>query len=342
MTDPDSRHTSSRPANGKPATPAKPARKRKPASGAPASGKRPRLGGNLSLRQSRVFAMQALFEDDLTGHGLDDILQHFGEHKRRDLVDYFAHLRAAARKTVETIGFLARNADRDASGPGLTLFQESTDKAFRALDQDLELPDGDLADEYLALWQDRAGQEVRRLLDDFRRTAGDYLKQVSVDAPPAPAKSFLELAVEDEDDVDDEDFPLADLQARTTRQLTGTLARQEKESIAALMEILQRTGRLARGVQERQADIDPHIEQAAPAFPIPQLASIDRAVLRIAVYELQFEPDVPFKAAVNEAVDIAKRYGGPSSGRFVNGVLRTIAERIRPGGSPPSGPPAAS
>jgi len=86
--------------------------------------------------------------------------------------------------------------------------------------------------------------------------------------------------------------------------------------------------RLARGVHDRLAEIDPYITDAAPAFPMPQLASIDRSVLRLAVYELLFERDVPYRAVINEAVEIAKRFGGPSSGRFVNGVLGTIVNRI--------------
>lgn len=86
--------------------------------------------------------------------------------------------------------------------------------------------------------------------------------------------------------------------------------------------------RLAQGVQAQQAIIDPYITAAAPAFPMPQLASVDRSVLRLAVYELLFERDVPFKAVINEAVEIAKRFGGPSSGRFVNGVLGTIVDCI--------------
>ncbi len=86
--------------------------------------------------------------------------------------------------------------------------------------------------------------------------------------------------------------------------------------------------RLARGVRAKEREIDPHIEKAAPAYPMAQLASIDRAVLRVAVYELLFEPKVPFKAAINEAVEIAKRFGGPNSGKFVNGVLRTISEGL--------------
>lgn len=103
---------------------------------------------------------------------------------------------------------------------------------------------------------------------------------------------------------------------------------REDEDQAVPEPIAAHAERLARGVRSRQSAIDPHIERAAPTFPMSQLASIDRSVLRVAVYELLFEPKVPFKAAINEAVEIAKRFGGPNSGRFVNGVLRTISERL--------------
>jgi N utilization substance protein B len=82
--------------------------------------------------------------------------------------------------------------------------------------------------------------------------------------------------------------------------------------------------RLVTGVMEHLDEIDRQIGAAAPAFPVSQLAAVDRNILRIAIYELQHEPDVPVKAAINEAVEIAKRFGGENSSRFVNGVLGTI------------------
>jgi transcription antitermination protein NusB len=90
---------------------------------------------------------------------------------------------------------------------------------------------------------------------------------------------------------------------------------------------------LARGVAEHQSEIDPRIAAAAPAFPLPQVANVDRNVLRLAIYELLHHPDVPLKAAINEAVELAKRFGGPSSGRFVNGVLGTIADGLNGAGA---------
>lgn len=82
---------------------------------------------------------------------------------------------------------------------------------------------------------------------------------------------------------------------------------------------------LVEGVRDNLEAIDAEIGEAAPQFPVDQLAAVDRNVLRIALYELRFRDDVPVRAAINEAVEIAKRYGGDSSQRFVNGVLGNIA-----------------
>lgn len=86
--------------------------------------------------------------------------------------------------------------------------------------------------------------------------------------------------------------------------------------------------RLVLGVLEHRGRIDGMIAAAAPAFPLEQLPPVDRNILRVAVYELLYESDVPLKAAINEAVELAKLYGGESSSRFVNGVLGTIAANL--------------
>jgi len=86
--------------------------------------------------------------------------------------------------------------------------------------------------------------------------------------------------------------------------------------------------RLVRGTLGAHGDVDPLIADAAPAFPLAQVPSVDRNVLRLAIFELLNEPEVPAKAAINEAVELAKRFGGANSGRFVNGVLGTVAERV--------------
>jgi transcription antitermination protein NusB len=86
--------------------------------------------------------------------------------------------------------------------------------------------------------------------------------------------------------------------------------------------------RLLTGIVANQKSIDQQISEAAPAFPIDQLPAVDRNILRIAIYELTSEADVPLKAAINEAVEIAKQFGGENSGKFVNGVLGTIANGL--------------
>ncbi len=81
---------------------------------------------------------------------------------------------------------------------------------------------------------------------------------------------------------------------------------------------------LVTGVQQHAAAIDAIIAPAAPEWPVDQIAKIDKAVLRIGVYELCFKHEVPPKVAINEAVELAKAFGGENSSKFVNGVLGTI------------------
>jgi N utilization substance protein B len=81
---------------------------------------------------------------------------------------------------------------------------------------------------------------------------------------------------------------------------------------------------LVRGVDMRQDEIDGVVRPVAPEWPIEQIARIDRIILRIGVYELLHEPDVPPKVAINEAVELAKAFGGDNSSKFVNGVLGTV------------------
>ncbi|HSX41702.1 MAG TPA: transcription antitermination factor NusB [Candidatus Saccharimonadales bacterium] len=81
---------------------------------------------------------------------------------------------------------------------------------------------------------------------------------------------------------------------------------------------------LVEGVQTEQQKIDGIIGPAAPEWPVDQIAKIDKIILRIAVYELLIKKDVPPKVAINEAVELAKAFGGENSSKFVNGVLGTI------------------
>ncbi|MEK9152208.1 MAG: transcription antitermination factor NusB, partial [Patescibacteria group bacterium] len=71
-------------------------------------------------------------------------------------------------------------------------------------------------------------------------------------------------------------------------------------------------------------EIDQVITKYAPDWPIDQITNVDRAILRVGVYELSFAENIPSKVAINEAIELAKTFGGESSGRFVNGVLGAI------------------
>ncbi len=81
---------------------------------------------------------------------------------------------------------------------------------------------------------------------------------------------------------------------------------------------------LVEGVTTKVAEIDGIIGPAAPEWPVEQIAKIDKVILRIGVYELMLRREVPPKVAINEAVELAKAFGGENSSKFINGVLGTI------------------
>lgn len=84
-------------------------------------------------------------------------------------------------------------------------------------------------------------------------------------------------------------------------------------------------GELVRGVLTNRDKIDSIIQKYAPAWPVSQLAIIDRNILRIAVFEIALNDSVPVKVAINEAVELAKMFGGDNSSKFINGVLGSVS-----------------
>jgi N utilization substance protein B len=86
---------------------------------------------------------------------------------------------------------------------------------------------------------------------------------------------------------------------------------------------------LVEGTIANLAQIDPLIEESAEHWRLSRMAIVDRLVLRLAVFQLLRLPDVPPPVVIDESVDIAAVYGGPESGRFVNGVLDAIHRRLR-------------
>ncbi|HLD96321.1 MAG TPA: transcription antitermination factor NusB [Patescibacteria group bacterium] len=124
---------------------------------------------------------------------------------------------------------------------------------------------------------------------------------------------------------------------------------QPEESILRIKEVLEEKevdqeliAVLIKGVAEKSEEIDRIIEETAPAWPTNQINKIDLIALRIAIWELLFskedlpiEKQVPPKVAIDEAIELAKEFGGSSSGPFVNGVLGTVVERYLEGKVPP-------
>ncbi len=88
---------------------------------------------------------------------------------------------------------------------------------------------------------------------------------------------------------------------------------------------------IVNGVKKHLSEIDKIIEKAAPEWPIDQINIVDRNILRIGLYELLYgkPKEVPPKVAINEAIELAKTFGGESSGRFINGVLGTVYKEIK-------------
>ena len=98
---------------------------------------------------------------------------------------------------------------------------------------------------------------------------------------------------------------------------------------------------LVAGVQANQPRIDALISEAAENWRLDRMAAIDRNILRLGAYEMLFCPDVPTKVAINESLELAKRYSTAQSSRFVNGILDRLQAAVQPSVSTDPEPPAA-
>ena len=98
---------------------------------------------------------------------------------------------------------------------------------------------------------------------------------------------------------------------------------------------------LIDGVQEHQAQIDTMISQVAENWRLDRMAAIDRNILRLGAYEMLFRPEIPAKVAINEALELAKRYSTAQSSRFVNGILDRVLQYQVPEAIPQSDPEAS-
>lgn len=118
----------------------------------------------------------------------------------------------------------------------------------------------------------------------------------------------------------DKDLDLEAVLTRNIARYEGTV--EDKDFIQ----------RVVRGIDSRVAELDAKLQPIAPEWPIDQIARMDRVVLRMGLYELLYEPDVPPKVVINEAVELAKAFGSENSSKFVNGVLGTVLRQRDEGG----------
>ncbi len=88
--------------------------------------------------------------------------------------------------------------------------------------------------------------------------------------------------------------------------------------------------RLIEGVSQHREEIDRLIEENAEHWTLKRMAVVDRNILRVATFELIHCPDIPFKASLNEAIELAKKFGNDDSGAFINGILDKVHSLVAP------------
>jgi N utilization substance protein B len=114
-------------------------------------------------------------------------------------------------------------------------------------------------------------------------------------------------------------------EADTARHAVATVLERQLEPAELDAENRLFARALVEGAIEHQAEADALIARLAPAYPVSQLAPIDRNILRLAIFELLHDNNVPVRVAINEAVELAKDFGSDNSAKFINGVLSSVA-----------------
>ena len=113
----------------------------------------------------------------------------------------------------------------------------------------------------------------------------------------------------------DKKFDLKDVLSRNVNRYSEVV-----EDIEFIEDLVEKTTKLTEG-------LDGVLQPVAPEWPIDQIARMDRVVLRMGIYELLFSKNVPPKVVINEAVELAKAFGGDNSSKFINGVLGTVLKQ---------------
>lgn len=104
---------------------------------------------------------------------------------------------------------------------------------------------------------------------------------------------------------------------------------RERKSPEEIPAKTKQSKQLFRGTIKEVRKIDQIIQKAAPSWPVNQISKVDLAILRLAIFELLFKKDVPPKVAIDEAIELAKEFGGETSPGFINGVLGTVLKEVK-------------
>ncbi len=120
------------------------------------------------------------------------------------------------------------------------------------------------------------------------------------------------------------DFKFSDVKKPEKKDIKQIAERNIKSQAINAKENTNFIYNLINGVLNKLDDIDKIIKASAPEWPLEQIAKVDKVILRIGIFELLFSEEVPPKVAIDEAVELAKAFGGENSSKFVNGVLGTV------------------
>jgi len=120
-----------------------------------------------------------------------------------------------------------------------------------------------------------------------------------------------------------------DFRGRKDEEISAIVKRNSKEFAPGMADV-SFIEDLIKGIVSKSPELNQIIEKAAPDWPIDKISTVDRNVLRLGLYELLFSDrgEVPAKVAINEAIELAKTFGGETSGRFVNGVLGAVYKEL--------------
>lgn len=119
------------------------------------------------------------------------------------------------------------------------------------------------------------------------------------------------------------------LEKESNRDELKEIIKRNSEEFGMIDEDNKFSEELTFGIIDNLEKIDGHIKKYAPQWPLEQITLVDRNILRIGVYELAISNNTPPKVAINEAIEVAKAFSGINAGKFVNGVLGAIYEKIK-------------